>query len=233
MKIKQFRYSSDNNLGYLVYGEKTAIAIDGGAAKEILSFLKTNDLTLKYVTNTHNHGDHTPGDKTLIERSGAVFLSNETLLKNRAVELQGMEIRVYHTPGHSSDSVTFHCENFLITGDTLFNGKVGRCFSGDLRGFLNSVKLLMDLPGKTIIYAGHDYVEEYMGFAKELEPDNPHIERYLEKYDPAHVHSTLEEESRINPFLRFNDKKIISALEKRGLPTGTEYERWESLISLM
>ncbi len=233
MKIKQFRYSSDNNLGYLVYGEKTAIAIDGGAAKEILSFVETNDLTLKYVTNTHNHGDHTPGDKTLIERSGAVFLSNETLLKNRAVELEGMEIRVYHTPGHSSDSVTFHCENFLITGDTLFNGKVGRCFSGDLKGFLNSVKLLMDLPGKTIIYAGHDYVEEYMEFAKELEPDNPHIESYLEKYDPAHVHSTLDEESRINPFLRFNDKKIISALEKRGLPARTEYERWESLMSLM
>ncbi len=91
----------------------------------------------------------------------------------------------------------------------------------------------MDLPGKTIIYAGHDYVEEYMGFAKELEPDNPYIERYLEKYDPAHVHSTLEEESRINPFLRFNDKKIISVLEKRDLPTKTEYERWESLMSLM
>ncbi len=233
MKIKQFRYSSDNNLGYLVYGEKTAMTIDGGAAKEILSFVKTNDLTLKYVTNTHRHMDHTPGDKTLLDRSGAVFLDNEILIKNRAVELEGREIRVYHTPGHSSDSVTFHCGNFLITGDTLFNGKVGRCFSGDLKGFLNSVKFLKDLPGETIIYAGHDYVEEYMAFARKLEPDNPHIERYLKKYDSDHVHSTLDEESRINPFLRFNDKKIISVLEKRGLPVGTEFERWESLMSIM
>ena len=56
MKIKQFRYSSDNNLAYLVYGDKTAMAIDGGAAEEILSFIETNDLTLKYVTNTHSHG---------------------------------------------------------------------------------------------------------------------------------------------------------------------------------
>ena len=62
MKIKQFRYSSDN-LAYLVYGDKSAMAIDGGAAEEILSFVETNNLTLKYVTNTHSHMDHTPGTK--------------------------------------------------------------------------------------------------------------------------------------------------------------------------
>lgn len=84
MKIKQFRYSSDNNLAYLVYGDKTGMAIDGGAAEEILSFIETNNLTLKYVTNTHRHMDHTPGDKTLLDRSGAVFLGNEILIKNRA-----------------------------------------------------------------------------------------------------------------------------------------------------
>ena len=77
------------------------------------------------------------------------------------------------------------------------------------------------------------YIIRRVAFAKKLEPDNPHIERYLKKYDSAHVHSTLDEESRINPFLRFNDKKIISVLEKKGLPVGTEFERWESLMSLM
>ena len=233
MKIRQFRYSSDNNLGYLVYGDKAAMAIDGGAVEEILSFIETNNLILEYVTNTHSHMDHISGDKTLLDRSGAAYLGNGSLIKNKAVELEGSEIRVYHTPGHSSDSVTFHFGNFLITGDTLFNGKVGRCFSGDLKGFLNSVKLLKNFPGETIIYAGHDYVEEYMAFAKKLEPDNPHIEKYLEKYDSDHVHSTLDEESRINPFLRFNDKQIISVLEKKGLSVGTEFERWESLMSLM
>jgi hydroxyacylglutathione hydrolase len=91
----------------------------------------------------------------------------------------------------------------------------------------------MEFPGETIVYAGHDYVEEYMEFAKQLEPDNTHIERFLGKYDPAHVYSTLDEEFKINPFLRFNDKKIISILQKRDLPVGTEYERWESLMSLM
>ena len=39
MGIRQFRYSSDN-LGYLVYGNETALAIDGGAGRAILDFWK-------------------------------------------------------------------------------------------------------------------------------------------------------------------------------------------------
>jgi hydroxyacylglutathione hydrolase len=40
MKVKQFRYSADN-LGYLVYGKKEAMAIDGGAVDEMLAFKST------------------------------------------------------------------------------------------------------------------------------------------------------------------------------------------------
>ena len=232
MKVKQFRYSSDS-LGYLVYGERSAMAIDGGATREILSFVKAEALTLKFVTNTHNHMDHTVGNRELLGESNAKFLDNQTLLRRKMIELNGQEIKVYHTPGHTEDSVTFHFGGILITGDTLFNGKVGRCFSGDLKGFYRSVKLLMDFPGETIIYAGHDYVEEYMEFARQLEPDNTQIDRFLEKYDPAHVYSTLDEEFKINPFLRFNEPRIVSFLKDRGLPVSTEYERWESLMSLM
>jgi len=232
MKVKQFRYSSDN-LGYLIYGESSAIAIDGGAVKAILSFMELNGLQLKFVTNTHAHMDHTMGNKGLLAGSDAKYLDNKSLCKNGIIEIEGEKIGVYPTPGHTLDSVSFHLGNVLISGDTLFNGKVGRCFSGDLRGFYKSIKMIMALSGKTIIYAGHDYVEEYMGFAKELEPDNRHIDGFLKKYDPGHVWSTLDEEFKINPFLRFNDRKIISILEKRGLPVETEYERWESLMSLM
>ena len=230
MKVKQFRYS--DNLGYVIYGKGSAMAIDGGAVKEILSFIGLNGLKLQYVTNTHTHMDHTVGDKGLLAETGAIYLDNKTLRKNEAVELEGEEIRVYHTPGHSEDSVVFHLGNVLISGDTLFNGKVGKCFTGDLKGFYKSIKMVMDFPGDTIIYAGHDYVEEYMEFAKNLEPDNEHIDEYLKKYDPGHVRSTLDEELKVDPFLRFNDKKIISILEKKGLPVETEYERWESIMTI-
>ena len=102
----------DNNLGYLVYGEKTAMAIDGGAAKEILAFVEASGLKLEFVTNTHSHMDHLVGNEALLEGSDAVFLSNEDLLKNRSVKLEE-EIRVHHTPGHTGDSVTFCFGNFL------------------------------------------------------------------------------------------------------------------------
>ena len=232
MEIKQFKYGADN-LGYLVYGEKSAIAIDGGAANKILAYVQNQNLELKYVTNTHSHMDHTMGDQTLISRSKAKYLDFQTLLKLKDIEIDEDPIHVFHTPGHTADSVCFHFDNILIAGDTLFNGKVGRCFTGDYQRFLTAVKTILELPGETIVYAGHDYVEEYIEFAKKLEPDNEHLDPYLKRYDPDHVFATLADERKVDPFLRFNDEKIISILGEKGLPANTELERWESLMSLM
>ncbi|OQW98815.1 MAG: hydroxyacylglutathione hydrolase, partial [Desulfobacteraceae bacterium A6] len=55
---------------------------------------------------------------------------------------------------------------------------------------------------------------------------------FLKKYNPEHVFSKLEDELRVNPYLRFNDSKMISVLKGRGLSVSTEFERWESLMSL-
>ncbi len=73
MGIRQFRYSSDN-LGYLVYGDKSALAIDGGAVRPILDFVEGRGLQLKYVANTHKHPDHTVGTGDLVKLSGAGYL---------------------------------------------------------------------------------------------------------------------------------------------------------------
>lgn len=232
MDIKQFKYGADN-LGYLVYGDKTAMAIDGGATDDILDFIQNQNLELKFVTNTHSHMDHTSGNQALLSRSNADFLDFKTLLKIKTVEIEGEVVRVFHTPGHTEDSVCFHFDNILIAGDTLFNGKVGRCFTGDYQRFLKGIKTILELPGETIIYAGHDYVEEYVEFARNIEPDNAYLDTYLKKYDPDHVCATLADEIKVDPFLRFNDKKIISILEKKGLSAANELERWESLMSLM
>jgi len=233
MQIRQFRYSADN-LGYLVFGETSAIAIDGGgAADAIISFIREKGLHLRYLTNTHSHPDHTVGNDDLINQTGAAFIDYHALMKTKNIELDGEEIQVFHTPGHSDDSVVFYFENILVSGDTLFNGKIGRCFTGDMKSFYEAIKMLMELPEDTVIYAGHDYVEEYMGVARELEPDNPYIDTYMRQYDPGHVRSTLEEEFKVNPCLRFNDPKIISILEARGMPAGTEFERFKSIRDIV
>ncbi|MBM4313887.1 MAG: hydroxyacylglutathione hydrolase [Deltaproteobacteria bacterium] len=231
LKVEQFRYGADN-LGYLVYGPESAVAIDGGAGEEILAFLKTHRLTLLYVTNTHDHGDHTCGNEALLAASGARLLSGAELSDGAALTLDGSKIQVIHTPGHTGDSRVFYTGGALIAGDTLFNGTIGNCFSGDLEGFYRSIRKLMALPDATVVYAGHDYVRDSMAFARHLEPENAEIGVFLAEYDPNRVFSTLAQEKRINPYFRFNEPGIVALLAKRGLPRETEWERWRSLMGI-
>jgi hydroxyacylglutathione hydrolase len=231
LNIEQFRYNSDN-LAYLVFGKKQALAIDGGAWNEILSFMKHHGLELSFVANTHDHFDHTPGNEFLLKYTRAKFLGFMDLPDQKEILLDGSNVAVWRTPGHSHDSLCFYTGSALVSGDTLFNGTIGNCFTGDLRGFYLSIKRLMALPPETRIYAGHDYVRDSLAFAEHLEPENREIKRFRGTYDPNDVYSTLADEFKINPYLRFNEEPIISLLKKNGLPHGTEWERWASLMSI-
>jgi hydroxyacylglutathione hydrolase len=230
LHVAQFRYSADN-LAYLIYGREFAMAVDGGAVDDIAHFLEENQLNLRYVVNTHQHYDHTSGNDYLIKRYQAGHIPCRDLSLQDRLILEDDPIRIYPTPGHTEDSLCFHVGNILITGDTLFNGTIGNCFSGRIDLFYQSIKTLMALPPETIIFAGHDYVKDSIYFARRLEPDNPHLNRFLHDYDPEHVFSTLADEFKINPYLRFNDEKIIAILKNEGLSHKTEWDRWQSLMT--
>jgi len=232
MHVEQFRYSADN-LAYLVWNEAGAVAVDGGAVEEICSFLAERNIPLLSVTNTHRHYDHTLGNDALLAATSARFADPGSLPDGGAIGLGNEALKVWRTPGHTEDSVCFQAGGALLTGDTLFNGTVGNCFSGDLPGFLRSIRRLLEFPEETLILAGHDYVREAMLFARKLEPSNlPALEAYWRTYDPAFVCSSLGEERRMNPYLRFNDPGIIEILRERDLPRATEEERWLSLMSI-
>jgi hydroxyacylglutathione hydrolase len=230
LQLKQFRYGADN-LGYVVYGDGNAMAIDGGAAAAILAFIKERDLSLVSVANTHHHQDHTSGNAALLARSRARLLTDKELRAER-IRLDEQEIRVIQTPGHTKDSLCFYTGQDLVAGDTLFKGTIGNCFSGDIEGFYRSIRELMALPDETVVYAGHDYVRDSMAFARRLEPKNSAIDAFLKRYDPNHVYSTIEQERKINPYFRFNEPGIIDLLAKLNLPRTTEWERWQSLMSI-
>ncbi len=146
LQVKQFRYASDN-LGYLIYGQNSAMAIDGGAVDEMLEFIDANAIRLDYVTQTHTHPDHMLGHQPLMDHTGAAHLDSQALSNAKELALEGQKIQ-------------------------------------------------------------------------------------LEKYDPDCVCSSLEEERKMNPFLRFNHRAIISILKAKALPHATEYERWVSVMSL-
>ena len=231
MKIKQFFYGGDN-LGYLLAAGGQAMAIDGGAVDDILAYVERNRLTLSHVTNTHGHGDHTSGTRRLVQTCGARYMDHQHFTDGEVIDLGGEFVSVRLTPGHTADSVCFVAGDFMVSGDTLFNGTVGNCFSGDLKAFYHSVCLLMSYPGSTRIYAGHDYVADSLAFARHLTPHNAAIDAYAAAYDRNHVVSTLDDELAVNPYLRFNAPEIIRVLELKNLPTNTEYQRWEGIMSI-
>ena len=90
----------------------------------------------------------------------------------------------------------------------------------------------MALPEDTVVFPGHDYVELAIAFARYLEPENMDLDAYMSHYEPDCVRSLLRDELKVNPFMRFNDPRIIEILKKRGLPVDSEWERWQSIMAI-
>lgn len=232
MDIQQFRYGADN-LGYLVYSEKSCIAIDPGASEDMAKFAREKSIPIDIVTNTHTHADHTQGNNALLKKTNARFIDSTSLSHGQILDLKdGTGLEVMLTPGHTMDSLCFKGEGFIVTGDTLFNATVGNCFSGDLESFFNSLKLLMALPGDTLVYAGHDYVLEAVKYAGIIEPDNPDLSGYASFYNPDHVVSRLSEELKVNPYLRFDTLSMIERLKEKNLPKETQFQRFSSVMEV-
>lgn len=232
MNIQQFKYGADN-LGYLVYSEKSAIAIDPGAPEKMAEFAKDNNISIDIVTNTHTHADHTQGNNALIKKTKARFIDCTSLSQGQVLDLKsGTGLEVIMTPGHTKDSLCFKGDGFIVTGDTLFNATVGNCFSGDLQSFFNSLTQLMALPGNTLVYAGHDYVLQSLKYARIIEPDNPYLNGYVSVYNPNHVVSRLSEELKVNPYLRFDTPSMIERLKEKNLPRGSRFQRFASVMEV-
>jgi glyoxylase-like metal-dependent hydrolase (beta-lactamase superfamily II) len=142
---------------YVVADEETkeAAVIDPGAAPAaIKNFIKKNHLTVKYVINTHGHGDHIAANVHFAEKGSVDLLIHELdadLLGKPALNLSaafGADIRspaatqylkdgdeialgrlclkVLHTPGHTPGGISLVCGTAVFTGDTLFYEGIGR-----------------------------------------------------------------------------------------------------------
>jgi hydroxyacylglutathione hydrolase len=231
MNIKQFSYDK-GNLAYLLWSGSEAVAIDGGAVEEIMDFLSENNLTLKIVTNTHGHDDHTCGNEQLLKKTKAQFIPASDLNDKSQIPIGGEILSVISTPGHTMDSIVFYFDNILITGDTLFNGTVGNCYSGNYELYFKSLKKLIELPKERIIYAGHDLIEYSTGVIVTIEPDNAYVEAYKRDCRTQGVFSTLGGELRVNPFIRFNDSALDPFRSSLKRPVGSAYERWLAMMTV-
>ncbi len=94
--------------------------------------------------------------------------------ENMGVKFGNSELKVKHTPGHANGSLCFYSpeDNFVITGDVLFNQSIGRTDlkTGDYDLLQNSIwEELFTLPDETIVYPGHG-PDTSIGFEKVNNP---------------------------------------------------------------
>jgi glyoxylase-like metal-dependent hydrolase (beta-lactamase superfamily II) len=73
------------------------------------------------------------------------------------LEVGELRLEILHTPGHTPDSMCILVEGHLVTGDTLFVGKVGGTSTrGESETEAESLRRLMALDGQTTVWPGHD-----------------------------------------------------------------------------
>ena len=142
------------------------------------AFANSKGMRITHVIDTHVHADHRSGGRALAQLTGASYCLHESadvtfpftpLRDNEEVELGNTRVRVLHTPGHSPESMCLRVTDlrrgpdpwFVLTGDTLFVGAVGR---PDLPGrarenaetlYTSIHTKLLPLPGDIEIYPGH------------------------------------------------------------------------------
>ena len=159
------------NFTYILEDEKTgeAVLVDPSWDLDAVEQLITrNNLKIKYIVNTHHHFDHTIGNEAMTNTTGAKIIQHEaSTLKHDIIVKDGDKIRfgesevvVFHTPGHSKDSICLVGDGNILTGDTLFVGNCGRV---DLPGgsanelYHSLFDVLAKLDDKLVMYSGHNY----------------------------------------------------------------------------
>ena len=152
------------------YSQK-AVLIDSVAseADSYIQLLNDLELTLIYTLETHVHADHitaasylrdTLGSKSIVHRDAGAMCAD--LLVTDGIELQvgEIEIKVLHTPGHTSGCTSFIIGDRLFTGDSLLINGCGRTDfqQGDSATLYRTItEKLFTLPSDTLVYPGHDY----------------------------------------------------------------------------
>ena len=170
MIFEQIKVGGDRNFSYLIGDEEgglAAVADPSFAPQRVLQTAQSHHLRVIYIINTHSHADHINGNHYLKTKTGAKVLGYEGAnldldlgaRDGQAIELGTVKLNIIHTPGHTEDSICILVEDRLLTGDTLFVGKVGGTDygSGARKQYESLHKKLLVLDDAVKIYPGHDY----------------------------------------------------------------------------
>ncbi len=211
-----------------------AVAVDPVLGDEdwFINEAARQNVKITHVIDTHVHADHYSGGRTLAERTGAAYCLHEAnagrvhfpfepLKDGQRIEVGNVYVDVLYTPGHTPDSICLQVTDkrrteapwFVVTGDTLFVGAVGRPdlagreteMAGQIYDSLHGK--LLTLPDEVEVYAGH-VAGSVCGAGISGKPA-----------------STIGFERRWNPMLSLDREAFVEALTQEIPPRPAEMER--------
>src|SRR5713226_6942981 len=200
-----------------------AVIVDPGRDRvhEYLRLARRKGLQITHVVETHTHADHISGNRDLAaatnaaifaHRAAGLAFDHERLSDGDELRVGTIRLKVAHTPGHTPDSVCLLVTDldrgpepwFVLTGDTLFVGSVGRPDLGGTRAaeeaYESLMRVLLPLDDSLEIYPAHG-AGSACGRAMS-----------------AKTGSTIGFERRFNPALQLRDRAAFVDFIMRDLP---------------
>ena len=185
MEILSFEVTAFLENCYVMRDGGEALIIDPGDCNDdILAAIEGH--TVNTIVNTHCHIDHVGGNGRLKDHTGAALVCPEGevpllqalpqqaamfgmaaaaspmpdgfIAEGDKVTVGSVTMNVLSTPGHSPDHIVLVGDGFVMGGDVLFQGSIGRTDlpGGDHDQLLESIRTkLWPLPDDTVVYCGH------------------------------------------------------------------------------
>lgn len=168
MIFEQIPSGGDRNYGYLIACETSRqAAVVDPSPDPLPCWTRIEELNLQliYIINTHSHPDHAGGNAFIRKKAPVPLVTHASVASGdirvengQSLPLGELSLLFFHTPGHTEDSICLKIDRELVTGDTLFVGKVGGTYStSDARQEFESLKELMKLDDDIRVWPGHNY----------------------------------------------------------------------------
>jgi len=243
LEIHQIKVLGDNYV-HLLHDRATGkcAAVDPAEAGPVKAALDNLELELSHILITHDHADHTGGNKKLKSIYGCEIVGSNTdresipgldtpVCEGDTIAIGESKCRVMEVPGHTRGHIAYYFadDRALFTGDTMFVIGCGRLFGGTAEQMWASLSRIRKLPGDTLVYCAHEYSQANARFALSIDADNPDLAEAANRIDglraagKSTVPSTIDRERATNPFLRADMPSFQQTLGLAGLDAVTVF----------